>query len=84
MILFRYFMFSATKDKTVTLLIFYHSSVSKYFLGVFQTMPLHITKISVDPNFLLIKQIILEVMIKKSLSHFFKCNITGLFLMNMS
>ena len=45
MILFQYFMFSAKEDKKVTLLIFYDSSV-KYFFAVFQTIPLHINKIS--------------------------------------
>ena len=46
MILFRYFTFSAKEDKKVTLLIFYRSSVEKDSFVLFQTMPLHITKIS--------------------------------------
>ena len=52
------------KVKKITLLIFYHSSVSKIFFAVFRSMPLHITKILQARNLLLIKQIVLVVMIK--------------------
>ena len=68
-----FYVFSKRRKK-VTLLFFYHRRVSKRFISSFSNLnlfiSLHITKISLDPNFPHLKQMILEVWLKSHFSHF--------------
>ena len=75
-VLFHYFMFSAKEHEKVTLLIFYHNSVSeKNFLWFFKSCPLSLLLSYLDlkgSRFSTMKQITLNIHFSRT---FFKWNI---------